>query len=474
VTTKVLQRLADDRAHAIERLMHWLTIPSVSADPACVPSVRKAADWTADHLRQSGLAVDIMPTAGHPAVVARTTPQQAPDNAPRILFYGHYDVQPPDPLDLWHTPPFAPTIRNDAIHARGASDDKGQVACFLEALRAWMTAEGGLPVHVTVLIEGEEEIGSINLPAFVERHRDLLAADVVVVSDTGMWDPPGDPVPAITYGLRGLVYFDLKLFGPKRDLHSGVYGGTMANPATMLTRVLGRLFDENNRVTVPGFYDDVVPLGDDERRQWEQLGFDERAYLDDVGVSQPFGEAGYATLERRWVRPSCDINGLYGGYMGEGAKTVIPSFAGAKLSCRLAANQDPAKIARQLVAWLESQDVGGCRWRITPHGEAHPVLADRHSPHMAAALRAFEQAAGRKPVLIREGATIPIVADFKRLLGLDTLLVGFGLGDDCLHSPNEKFNLAQFDLGCRTHALLLAELGRTGLKPEPLSAPDQR
>ncbi len=462
MTDRVLDHLAENQDAALGRLRQWLTMPSIDTDPAYAGSVREAGEWAVAHLRESGLDARLLPTGGHPAVFAQTTEAQAPADGPRVLFYGHYDVQPADPLELWHTPPFEPTVRGEALYARGACDDKGQVACFLEALRAWMAVEGGLPVHVTVLIEGEEEIGSVNLPAFVERHRERLAADVVVVSDTGMWGSPSDPVPAITYGLRGMVYFDLKLFGPKRDLHSGVYGGSIANPATMLTRVLGRLFDEHNRVTVPGFYDDVVPLGDDERRQWEQLGFDERAYLDDIGVTRPFGEAGYATLERRWVRPSCDVNGLYGGYMGEGAKTVIPSFAGAKLSCRLAANQDPKKIARQLVAWLESQDVGGCRWKITPHGDAYPVLADRHSPYMAAALRAFEQAAGRKPVLIREGATIPIVADFKRLLGLDTLLVGFGLSDDCLHSPNEKFNLAQFDLGCRTHALLLAELGGCG------------
>ena len=257
---------------------------------------------------------------------------------------------------------------------------------------------------------------------------------------------------------RGLVYFDIQLHGPNRDLHSGMYGGTVANPATILTRILGRLFDEQRRVTIPGFYDGVQPPTDDEHRRWSQLDFNERAYLDAVGAAEPYGEAEYNTLERRWVRPSCDINGLYGGYGAAGAKTIIPSFAGAKVSFRLVPNQDPARIADTFEQWLRSHDAGGCRWQITRHGQAHPVVAPSDSPHIAAAARAIEACSGKKPVLIREGASIPIVADFKCILGLDSLLIGFGRTDDRIHAPNEKFNLASFTLGCRTHAALLAEL----------------
>jgi acetylornithine deacetylase/succinyl-diaminopimelate desuccinylase-like protein len=250
------------------------------------------------------------------------------------------------------------------------------------------------------------------------------------------------------------------LHGPKRDLHSGIYGGILANPATILTRVLGKLFDDDNRVTIPGFYDDVLPLTDDERQRWAKLGFNEREYLAGVGVNEPFGEAGYETLERKWVRPSCDVNGIYGGYAGEGAKTVIPATAGAKVSFRLAPNQDPAKIAEAFTAWIQSHDVGGCRWEILDHGHADPVVVPTDSPQLAAAERAIEIATGKRPVMVREGATIPVVADFSRILNLDSLLIGFGHTDDCIHSPNEKFDLSSLTLGARTHAVLLAELAK--------------
>jgi len=307
---------------------------------------------------------------------------------------------------------------------------------------------------VTVMIEGEEECGSVGLPGFLEERQDDLKADIVVVSDTTMWDAN---TPAITYAMRGLIYFDLKLFGPSRDLHSGVYGGTLANPATLLPRVLARLLDNNNQVTIPGFYDDVAPLDDEERARWAKLGFKDEDFLGTVG-STAFGEEGYATLERRWARPSCDVNGLYGGYMGEGAKTVIPSFAGAKVSFRIPAAMDPVKTAEQFTDWIESQDVGGCTWKIEQHGQAYPVAVSIDSPYIAAAGRAIEQAKGRPPVLVRDGATIPIIADFKQRLGLDTLLIGFGLNEDGIHSPNECFGLDRFALGCKTHALLLEQV----------------
>lgn len=460
----IFKHLENDHDHAVTRLIDYLKIPSIGTDPAYRAQTEQAARWTADHLRESGFDPRIMPTDGHPVVVARTSDDMVehPD-APRVLFYGHYDVQPPDPLEKWTTPAFEPTLRDGAdgrtaIYARGASDDKGQVLCFLEALRAYKMTGRKLPCHVTVMIEGEEESGSINLPPFMETHKKLLAADVCVVSDTAMW-APGKP--AITYALRGLVYLDVQLHGPSRDLHSGIYGGSMANPATMLTQVLGRLFDEKHRITIPGFYDDVAALSEEERAMWATLDFSDEQFLGSVGC-EPFGEAGYSTLERRWARPSCDINGVFGGYMGEGAKTVIPTFAGAKVSFRICANMNPHKVADQFEQWLRSHDVHGCRWKITRFGEAWPVMVPRDSPWIKAACAAIEQAAGQAPVLVRDGATIPVVADVKRLLQVDTLLIGFGLHSDALHSPDEHFGLDRYQLGCQTHAALLQHFAASG------------
>ncbi len=456
----VLEHLKADAPAARERLMELLRIASISTDRAYQSEIARAAAFVREDLSSIGLDARVMETEGHPVVLAKSDPSDALPGAARVLFYGHYDVQPPDPLELWESPPFEPVVRDGAIVARGACDDKGQTMCFVEAVRAWKRAAGGLPVHVTLLIEGEEECGSVHLAKFLREHREELAADVVVISDTSMWDR--DTV-AITYALRGLVYFDVQLHGPSRDLHSGLYGGTLANPATILTQVLGRLFDVNHRITIPGFYDDVAPVSEAEKKRWEALGFDEaRDLLSPIGVAQPFGEAGYSTLERRWARPSCDVNGLYGGYGGEGAKTVIPSFAGAKVSFRIPANMNAKKVAQQFTAWLHSHDTHGLRWKITNHGMANPVAVADDSPFVRAAMRAVETSHGRRPALVREGATIPVVADFKEILGLDSLLIGFGLADDRIHSPNERFDLWRFELGCRTHAALLGELGGCG------------
>ncbi len=455
IPDQVLTFIKEHREQSVERLMELLAIPSVSTDSAHAGEIEAAAAWVQHHLADTGLHAQTLPTSGHPCVVARSPKGMAPKGAPTVLFYGHYDVQPPDPLELWTSGPFEPEVRHGAVFARGASDDKGQVLCFLEALRAWVRAADRLPLNVIVLIEGEEECGSPNLGPLLESHREQLKADVALVSDTAMWDRK---TLAITYALRGLVYFDIELHGPLRDLHSGVYGGTVANPANLIARVLANLFDEKNRVTIPGFYDDVVPLSHQERQAWSALDFDEQAFLGNVGFAEGFGEAGYELLERRWARPSCDVNGLYGGYAGEGAKTIIPRYAGAKLSFRLAPQQDPARIAQLFENWLHRQPVGGCRWQITRHGEAAPVMVATDSPHMAAARRAGKATTGREPVLVREGATIPVAADFKKTLGLDTILLGFGQHDDCIHAPNEKFELSSYDLGIRTHATLLAEL----------------
>lgn len=453
----MLQDVLDylDKQHdaAVNRMIDLLKIPSISTDSSFTKDVRKAASWINTHLQKAGLDSEIHETARHPIVLATNT--DAPKDAPHILYYGHYDVQPSDPLEKWDTPPFEPSIKDNAIVARGASDDKGQVCCILESLMAWKKVTGKIPVRVTVIIEGEEECGSGSLHQFVVDNREKLKADVCVISDTTMWNQ--DTV-AITYGLRGLLYFDIKLHGPNRDLHSGMYGGILANPCNELTRILGKLFDDDHRVTIPGFYDNVQPVTAEEQQQWDQLDFEEMSdCLTPVGVTQPYGEAGYTTLQRRWARPACDINGLYGGYGGEGAKTVIPSFAGAKVSFRLAANQDPNRIAELFENWLNSHDLHGCKWELTNFGGAVPVAVSQHSPYMTAASQAIEKSSGKEPVLIREGATIPVVGQFKEDLGLDSLLIGFGLIDDKIHSPNEKFNLDCFRLGYRTHAALIAE-----------------
>ncbi len=440
--------------------MDLLAIPSVSTDPAFKEEVNRAADWVAEHLVESGLVAEVMPTGGHPCVVAHAPAELvANPEAPRVLFYGHYDVQPPDPLEGWTSPPFEPVVREGKVYARGASDDKGQVLCFLEALRAYREAGEKLPGPVTVMIEGEEECGSENLNGFVDQHKDKLACDVVVVSDTSMWDAE---TPAITTAMRGLVYFDVKLHGPSRDLHSGVYGGSLANPATELMKVIGRLKDTDNRIAIPGFYDDVAEPTSEQKAQWDTLGFDENQFTGDVG-SVPFGEAERTTLERRWTRPSCDVNGLYGGYMGEGAKTVIPTFAGCKVSFRIPADMDPSKVAEQFEAFCRGFDVGGCRWEFTNYGEAYPVAISPDSDYVKAACKAVEASAGVAPVLMMEGATVPVIAEFKTRLGVDSLLVGFGLNGDNIHSPDEHFALDRYELGIQTHKALLAELA--GLKP---------
>lgn len=450
----VFERLEAQKTAALGRLCDFLRIPSVSAVRKHDADCRQAADWVAWQLRDCGLETHVHDTAGRPLVLGRYDGAGAA--APRLMFYGHYDVQPPEPLELWQTGPFEPSIRDGRLYARGASDDKGQVMCFVEALRAWKETVGRPPVNVTVLIEGEEEVGSVNLDAFIESHKTELKADIVAVSDTAMWNPQ---TPAITYALRGLLYMEVKLHGPNRDLHSGTYGGTVPNPATELACVLGQLLDKNHAVTIEGFYDDVRPISEDEKKQWEQLGFSDAEWAGSLGLPALHGERGYTTLERRWGRPSCDINGLYGGYGGQGAKTVIPSMAGAKVSFRLVADQDPVKLEAAFRRWFESRTPPGCRWEILSHSGASPVMVSTDSPYLDAAKRAVDRAFGKPPVLVRDGATIPVGATFKKLLGLDTLFIGFGLNDDNLHSPNEKFELANFHAGCLTHAALLNELG---------------
>lgn len=435
-------------------LRELLCIPSVSTDPAYRADIDRAADWVAGRLGALGLATERIPTDGHPLIYAETP---RVEGAPTALVYGHYDVQPADPFDLWVSPPFEPTVRDGNLYARGATDDKGQFLTHVFSAEAWLKTEGRLPLNVKYLIEGEEEVGSASLQSYLEQHPDRLACDCVVISD-GAQFAPGQP--AITYGLRGIAYFDLVFKGPDRDLHSGTFGGSVTNPANALAKVLAALVDEHGRITVPGFYDDVVPLSPQEREGFARLDFDQRRYFEQIGVDGAVGEEGYTVLERRWARPTCDVNGLWSGYQGTGAKTVLPAEAGAKFSFRLVPNQDPAKITASLRAMLASMCPPGIRWELTSHHNSPGVLVPLESPYVQAAARAIEQAFGRRPVFTREGGSIPIVLSFYKHLRADALLIGWGQDDDNTHSPNEKFALADFHRGIKASARLWEELSK--------------
>jgi acetylornithine deacetylase/succinyl-diaminopimelate desuccinylase-like protein len=440
------------RADFEENLCQLLRIKSVSADSAYREEVRRAADWVAGQFRGLGFATEVAPTAGHPIVYAEWL--QAP-GAPTVLVYGHYDVQPPDPLNEWISPPFEPTRRDGNLYARGATDDKGQMLTHVKSVQAWMKAVGKLPINVKFLIEGEEEVGSAHLPAFIEQNAARLACDCVVISDTCQFGP-GQP--AITYGLRGICYFELRLTGPKQDLHSGTFGGAVANPANALARMLAALVNDRGQVQVPGFYDDVERLTPAEVAQFRDLGFDEDGFRKQIGVAALAGEEGFSTLERRWTRPTYDINGLWSGYQGEGAKTVLPAKAGAKFSFRLVPRQDPAKITAALRAMLQRLCPPGISMELIDFHGAPGIVVPPDSPYMAAARRAIEHGFGKPPVLIREGGSIPVVSTFRQKLNVDTLLLGWGLDDDNTHSPNEKFCLADFHRGIKASAHLWNEL----------------
>jgi succinyl-diaminopimelate desuccinylase len=446
-------------AHAArfeEELCEFLRIPSISADPSCRDQMRQAAEWVADRFRAMHFSTEVIPTAGHPLVFAQSP---AVPGAPTALVYGHYDVQPADPLEKWTTPPFEPTRRNGKLYARGATDDKGQVLTHVKSAEAWITVEGRLPLNLKFLIEGEEEVGSEQLEKFIPQHIEKLACDCVVISDSDQFAPG---LPAITYGLRGLAYFEILVTGPNRDLHSGSFGGAVTNPANALAKILAGLTDQRGRITLPGFYDDVVPLVKAEREQWAGLPFSEKEYFQQVGVTGAVGEEGYTAIERRWARPTCDINGLWSGYQGQGAKTVLPSVAGAKFSFRLVPNQDPAKIGPALRRRVAELTPPGVKIEIIDHHAAPGVLVPLDSPYIEAAAKAIEHAFGRRPVFTREGGSIPIVTTFHQRLGADVLLLGWGQEDDNCHSPDEKFTLADFHRGIKASAKLWEEL--SGLK----------
>jgi succinyl-diaminopimelate desuccinylase len=438
-------------------LAELLRIPSVSADSRQNGQTKRAADWVASQFKSLGLKTETIPTTGHPLVYAETPPVPG---KPIVLVYGHYDVQPPEPLDEWITPPFEPTVRNGSIFARGATDDKGQMLTHVKSVVAWIKTVGKLPLQLKFLIEGEEEVGSASLGPFVHANREKLACDAVVISDCSQFAPG---VPAITYGLRGIAYYELRLRGPKQDLHSGTFGGAITNPANALVAMLAALRDKDGRIQVPGFYDEVEPLTDREREEYRSLPQTEKDFMDSVGVAGMFGEAGYSALERRWARPTCDINGLTSGYQGEGAKTVLPAKASAKLSFRLVPKQDPHKITTALRKFFEERLPPGITMELIDHHGAPGVVVPLDSPYMHAAAAAIESAFGRAPVFVREGGSIPIVNTFTRELGADTLLLGWGQNDDNTHGPNEKFSLEDYHRGTLASAALWEQIAK--LKP---------
>lgn len=441
----------------VEQLEALLRIPSISTDPAYADEVRGAADWLADHFRDLGVeTVEVIDTPGHPIVFAEC---RVGADRPTVLVYGHYDVQPPDPLDLWDSPPFTPVRKDNTLYARGACDDKGQLFMHVKALESYLQSGDPLPVNLKIMLEGEEESGSPSLVPFIEENKNRLAADIVVISDTSMF---GQGVPSITAGLRGMAYCQVELTGPNRDLHSGTYGGPTENPINALARLIGNLHDDDHRITIPGFYDDVIPLTDEERETFRALPFDEEKWKASIDIDAAKPEQGYTILEALTARPTLDVNGIWGGYQGEGAKTVLPSKAGAKISCRLVPGQKSEDVAEKLEAYFQDHLPPTMKMKFTYLHGGKPVLVDTSSPAMQAAAAAMEATYGKTPYFTREGGSIPVVADFKEILGLDTVLMGFGLHSDAIHSPNEHFGLDRFQAGIQTIIRFLDGYGQQG------------
>ena len=444
-----------NRDRYVDELKQYLAIPSISALPEHAADVRRAAEWTAEALRGAGLQnVKLIDTPGHPVVYGDWL--GAPGK-PTILYYGHYDVQPVDPLELWTTPPFEATVRDGEIYARGSADDKGQVFMHIKAIEAYIKKAGSLPVNIRFFIEGEEEVGSVHLDDFIRDHKHDLAADVVVISDSPMFDRG---IPSICYGLRGLVYFQLDLRGSKSDLHSGSFGGAVANPAFVLAQVLAQMKDRGGRVKIPRFYDQVRPLTDAERAEWKKLPFNETKYKRELGAPRLFGEKSYSTLERVWARPTFEVNGLLSGFTGEGAKTVLPAVAMAKVSMRLVPDQQPDQIAELFEAYVKKVCPPTVELKVTRMHGGKPWMTAFDNPFVQAAGRAIEKGFGQTPVFNREGGSIPVVATFQEELGLPCVLFGVGLPDENAHAPDEKIDLGNFHNGVIAAAALYEEIGK--------------
>ncbi len=443
----VSQYIDSNKEKFKNELLELLRIPSISTSVDHRDDVAATAEYLKEKLETLELdRAEVFKTDGNPIVYGELITNPA---LPTVLVYGHYDVQPPDPESLWDTPPFEPTIRGGNIYARGASDDKGQSFTHIKALEAYRQTETELPVNIKYILEGEEEIGSPNLVPFIEGHQKLLECDMVLISDTAMF---GEDTPSLTYGLRGLAYMEIELTGPNRDLHSGVYGGAVENPDNVLCKIIAQLKDEQGVIQIPGFYDDVKELNREDREAYKKLPFDEEKYKKDLGLRALHGEKGYSALERASARPSLDVNGLWGGYQGEGAKTVLPAKAGAKVSMRLVPDQNPDDISEKFADFVQSIAPETVTIEITRHHGGYPSVTDLSFYGLKAAAHAFEEVFGKEPLFTREGGSIPIVADFQKILGAESILMGLGLNSDAIHSPNEKFALKDFYRGIHTSA----------------------
>lgn len=456
---QVLSHVDDHLEESVDRLFDLVRIESISTDPAYKAECQKAAEWLERELKELQFDASVRPTPGHPMVVAHTPDQ---DTGPHVLFYGHYDVQPVDPLELWDNPPFEPTIKELAdgskeLTGRGTSDDKGQLLTFVEACRAWRAVTGKLPLNASIIFEGEEETGSPSLDDFLAAHKDELKADLALVCDTSMWDKD---TPAITVRLRGMMKENLVIKAANRDLHSGGYGSAARNPLHVLSKIIADLRDDKGRVQIPGFYDGVGELPADIKKQWDELGFDSAEFLGEVGLSVPAGEEGYSVLEQLTSRPTCEVNGIWGGYNGEGSKTVIPAEANAKFTFRLVDQQEPSKIREAFRRFVEARLPTDCSVEYeSVGGEFGPLVVDTDMPETQKVIKALSDEWNKEAALIGSGGSIPITTEFRRVLGMETLLVGFALEDDRIHSPNEKYDLKSFHKGIRSWVRIIATLG---------------